>query len=385
MSTLRDHFPPVGAAPSPEPAAAQRRRFDSLDGLRALACLAVLCHHCYIWAGRYQWPVVELSGQPLSLSRLLSYGYLGVEIFFVLSGFCLAYPLLCRAGEPIDWRRYFASRARRILPPYWAALLLFAGMSALITGLQVMPFAASDALQTPQTKHLILGVLLTSVVYNSSFWTLCLEARWYLALPLLIRLHARLRMPGVLAVCVIVSLLFMELGHRLPGRLQFLIGPLPLFLPLFGLGIALAEIASRTGHSGLAAACVRYRRWGLLLAVALVGCFTPAEPDLGFHYSRIVPAGLLGFFLVLMALYDPLVRRWLSYPPLVALGGFSYSLYLIHLPFIHLTYAVTKTKPFPDAIQFLIYQGIVLPVCVLLGYLFYRVAEKPFLQRRPVS
>jgi peptidoglycan/LPS O-acetylase OafA/YrhL len=128
---------------------------------------------------------------------------------------------------------------------------------------------------------------------------------------------------------------------------------------------------------------VRHARWGVAVSLLLLACFTPAEPDMAFRYRRLIPAGLFSFFLVLLAIHDPTARRLFAFRPLRAVGLFSYSLYLIHGPIIDLTYVVTKGRGWPEPVQFFFYQGLVLPICVLAGYLFYRVAEKPFLKRRP--
>src|SRR5436190_4496676 len=133
-------------------------RFAAVDGLRGVACLAVVLHHAYYHAGRYQWP--------LGLPRLLSYGYLGVEIFFVLSGFCLAYPLLNTAKPAASWSTYAKRRARRILPAYWAALILLLIGSLVLTYWHVGVFSEDRLLVVPSGRQFFYAFFLVGVWFN---------------------------------------------------------------------------------------------------------------------------------------------------------------------------------------------------------------------------
>jgi peptidoglycan/LPS O-acetylase OafA/YrhL len=250
--------------------------------------------------------------------------------------------------------------------------------------LRMQGLASAAGLDMPNGRQLMLAVLLVMVAFNTSFWTLSLEARWYLLLPPTLLLQRHVRTAGLVVIAVVVSVAAMLLSNRLSPRVQVIVGPLPLYLPLFVLGIAAAEMVSSRKLSREAAFCVRHARWGLVLSLLLIAWFTPAVPEAGFPYRRIIPAGLLAFFLLLLALYDDRVKQWLSWRPLTAIGLFSYSLYLTHLPLIHGLHAVTERAHWSPAAKLGFYEGLVMPACVLIGYLFYRVAEKPFLRRQPV-
>ncbi len=200
----------------------------ALDGLRGFACLAVVAHHCYFSAGRYTWP--------LGLPRLFSYGYLGVEIFFVLSGFCLAYPLLKQPDRPDDWARYARHRVRRIFPPYWAAYLLFFALSLLIYWQQIEPLMQTRLLALPSFRQFLYTFFLVAVWFNPAFWTLTVEARWYAIFPLCIKIARRFGAGLLLLSAIIGSAVFALVENQLSGRVRFVVGPLPLFLPLFVMG-----------------------------------------------------------------------------------------------------------------------------------------------------
>ena len=359
-------------------------RLEAIDGLRGVACLMVVAHHCYFHGGRYAYPELNIgSWKTIALSQILFYGYSGVELFFVLSGFCLAYPILNRLPQTPNWRRYFVSRIRRIYPPFLIAMVLFGICAWLIQYLQVEPFFSARVLAIPSFRQFIYSILFISLSFNTSFWTLCVEWRWYFVLPLLITLYFRFKMLGILAFTTSVSLFYVFfIQSSNSEQVKFLLSPLPLFLPVFALGIWSAELATSKHKSTGTDFIIQNIRWGCLASLFFLLIVVPREPNLNLTFSRAIPFGLLYFFVVLAAIYDPVIRQILSWKPLVILGEFSYSLYLIHLPLIHAAYSVTQKLNWSPATQFLFYQGAFLPFCILLGYLFYQVAEKPFLRQR---
>src|SRR4051812_38861600 len=90
----------------------RRPRIAAIDGLRALACLMVLAYHTSQFAYQHQpWPVRHLAG--------------GVDIFIVLSGFCLFLPVTA-SPDRFSARRFFRQRARRIVPAYYASMVALA-------------------------------------------------------------------------------------------------------------------------------------------------------------------------------------------------------------------------------------------------------------------
>lgn len=347
-------------------------RFAAIDGLRGVACLAVVAHHAYYSAGRYTWP--------LGLPKLLSYGYLGVEIFFALSGFCLAYPLLARDSN--DWVLYAKRRARRILPAYWAVLVLLLGASLIIDRLRIEPFFTEGVLIVPSLRQFFYVATLIAVWFNPVFWTLTVEARWYFVLPFCTAITRRVGAAALFIASVAISAAYALVEPFLSGRLQLVLGPLPLFLPLFASGIGAAVLLRRCGEE-LNRTAVYAIRFAIVSSLILIACFTPAHPDSVFRYSRIVPGGLLAAALLAAALWDPLVRRALSGKLVTFIGLVSYSLYLIHLPLIQFAYAITQPWHLNERTQFLIYECVIVPLTVCVAYLFYAAFERPFLQLAP--
>jgi peptidoglycan/LPS O-acetylase OafA/YrhL len=354
----------------------QGQHFAAVDGLRGIACLAVVAHHCYLHCGKFQWPIVNVAGQTTALSRFLYYGNGGVELFFIVSGFCLAYPLFNRPNtEP--WRRWFLRRAYRILPPYYASALLFWGMFVL---LRSHPFSIFGMTSPPtgelSGKGLFVCVTLLGTYLNPSYWTLVLEARWYLLFPLLIALWRR----GGFALLLLGSLLACAAAHPLSvltPRFNLATGNVLTFLPIFVSGML---VAHWTATQRTPRWVSRFSPWGLLASILLVGFTVPSDGSPAL-FSPAIPWGFLVFFALVSALSDSILSNIARLPVLVKVGTFSYSLYLIHEPIVHLAYAMIGQHQLTPGEQFFIYECGVLPVCVGIGYLFYRLVEHPLLRR----
>jgi peptidoglycan/LPS O-acetylase OafA/YrhL len=98
---------------------------------------------------------------------------------------------------------------------------------------------------------------------------------------------------------------------------------------------------------------------------------------------RVLTRTPVAFFAVLAAIRSPLVSRVLSTRPLVSLGVFSYSLYLVHSPIIQAAHHFSGSDAWPTVWKLAFFEGPVLAVTLVAGYLFYLVAERPFMRRKP--
>ena len=157
-----------------------QQEIAALDGLRALAVLLVVGHHLYRW-GAGDWPLLRLS----ALSATLDFGFIGVLLFFVISGFLLFLPYARSLVAGTPWPsvvQFYRRRVLRILPVYYVALT--------IAGILLM---ASGKLQGWVLKGLALDFLLLQNVSPSAanlvgildgpLWTLAIEWQFYLLLP----------------------------------------------------------------------------------------------------------------------------------------------------------------------------------------------------------
>lgn len=327
------------------------RRIAYVDGLRALAVLLVVAHHLV----RHE-PGLQLPIPFLSTAHLLLDGSHGVDLFFVLSGFCLSYPILAhlqrdgRARFAID--HYAAKRLVRIVPPYYAALALFAAAGALTAGRN---FTVLDIV-----KQMLFLDWHTHFV-NGSFWTLAIEFRWYFLFPIALALWIA-RPRAFIAVAFGTAVLYNftrlhapDVGTLLPFLLGIVaadlelraprLSPLWLFaLPLCALfGLALEQGASMPSPDGV-------------------------ESHL-FYVQTNLGWQLTMFAFVVAAGARRTLRSILSFKPLVAVGTASYSIYLVHEPVVA---AVERFTPLPLDVR--------LPVAyvsaVLAGFAFWYAFER---------
>jgi len=319
---------------------APARRIAYLDGLRALAVLLVVVHH----AARHYAPTAPVPY--MSLRHLLLEGAHGVDLFFVLSGFCLSHPLLARlrsSGTAVfDVSRYLAKRILRILPPYYGAILFFA-----VSGLSMQPFGVLDIV-----KQVFLFDWQTAFV-NESFWTLCVEFRWYFLFPLALLLWTRAPRAFLSVACAAALLYAFTLFHWVADSatiVPFMLGIVAASIEINALRIA------RFAPAGLGIAL------GVGLLLEIYGPSFPAffvQTNPGWHVAAF-------WFVVLCA--RPAWRRVLGWKPLVWTGVASYSIYLVHEPII----AAIESQGVPSVGR-AVAAGI---VSVAAGFVFWAVWER---------
>lgn len=289
---------PNGARP---PAMKHAQRLDQLDGLRAVAALMVLGYH---YTTRYDATVVHVRPLPIDLP----FAHLGVELFFVISGFVILMTL-DRARLPAD---FVVSRFARLFPTYWFAVLL--------TG-----FALRIAEMPGYERSLVdIAINLTMVQdwigvpsIDGAYWSLGVELLFYAWMLLLWRSGALAQpVPTVAAICAasLAVHLARDAGLPVPSALRMLV--LAEWAPWFAIGMALYAHRER----GLSAASTV-----ALLAFATVAVAAAAAPgERVFEAAAAVGAAAV-VHLAAGGRLAPLGLR-----PLVALGLASYPLYLLH-------------------------------------------------------
>lgn len=345
---------------SSETPAGVRHRIDYVDGLRAVAVLSVvLCH-------------VEAHGAlPQAVRHALDEGAHGVDLFFIVSGFCLAFPTLAqlrrRGAVSFDVAGFGAKRLVRIVPPFYlATLALLATFAAAhLTRHHTLPPDLPGVRDVVASLFFIDGKVR---LVNSSFWTLMVEFRWYFAFPLLLALW--IRSPRAFLAVGVASIVLYHLTRA--RGLDF--GTLPAFM----LGIVAADLQLGERRSERWARALR--RYALPLAAAGVLAGLAAERYATIPGTRyddyqwpfqptILGWQLAAFFFVVAAGHHAALRNLLSVRPLIAVGIASYSIYLVHEPIISALNAAL-----PRAAGFAIAPAL----AVGAGFAFWAVAERPF-------
>ncbi|TMR13935.1 acyltransferase [Nonomuraea turkmeniaca] len=353
---------------------ATRERLAGLDGLRGLAALFVVLHHCWLLS----FPGFPVDDAPWWTGWLL-YGHFAVVVFIVLSGFSLA---VSPARD--NWRlggipTFFNRRAWRILPPYWAALLF-----SLVIAWTVIPQPGQQA-PTGQSV-LIYGLLLQDVFGspspNGALWSIAVEAQLYLVFPLMLLV---VRKMGAAVMLGAVTLIVVAVGALAPvvPAVDLLMRLTPQFAALFAMGAVCAGIVNareRTSrlawHWFAAAAAVP-----VLLLIVVAG---PEWVIENFFWVDLAVGPAAGLLLTGVATGKPgWLVRLLDTRPLRRLGSFSYSLYLIHSPIVVMVNRLVVAPHVPQGMPaFLLTLALAVPASVGAAWLFATVFESPFQRHR---
>lgn len=312
-----------------KPAAAQR--IDSVDGLRAIAFLAVFAFHTWEFAGRPEIPV---------LSAVVSQN-IRPDFFVVLTGFVLFLPF-ARRPERMDQfqtRAYLWRRMRRIVIPYYVALVYATLLPQLLV--VIMRLLGRDASWQPMPSfgdwlsHLTFSHLFFAEHWssmNGSLWTMSLEMQLYLLFPLLLVAANRWGIPALL-VAIGLSVVFRILvaiyvpGPAFPDEFLWSASGLGRLME-FVAGMLAAIIAFRVVDK------VRRPHFVLLIALMVVSYVVATAPAFKGTVLPIRELGLSALFgsLIVLVLSVPAAGRVFAWKPLSYLGYRSYSLFLIHQP-----------------------------------------------------
>ena len=326
-----------------------------------------------------------------TLTSWLLYGRFAVDVFIVLSGFCLMLPIVrSRDGWLVGGARtFFLKRARRILPPYYFACAL---SLLLILSLIGQPTGTHWDVSLPVSglgifAHLLLiqDVLLSYVGYqlNGVFWSIAIEWHIYFVFPLLVILWRKVGPLATTVLAVLVAGVAWFLLRSTPFS-----GVKPYYLALFVLGMFAAHTAFSTDTLGQ----VLRRRFPWKVSMCaffflVVGLCTVWGWQLAFRRLALLDV-LIGLFAVCLLVVlvqehaTGLFRRMFSWRPLVWIGTFAYSLYLIHFPLQQVVWQyVLHPLAFGDVATFALLALVGTPVIVGCTYAFILCFEKPFLRR----
>lgn len=357
-----------------------RLEFTFADGLRALAALTITVYHAYLYTGRR-----GEAERNLPSLKVLSLGDFAVPMFIVLSGFVLMLPvartatLVFRGGH---WD-FFRRRARRILPPYYAAIALFLVMIAVIPIMNEPTRTQWDS-KIPVTERGVVSHLL--LIHNlrpqwafkidGPAWSVATEWQIYLLMPfLLLPVWRGLGAKAGVVVAVFAGWSVHLLWPQLDAAHLWYLG-------LFAMGMAAAHVVARD---------VAIPRLGLLTAasvLAVVAGFTYWFDEVHDNmYLAETGLGIaMGLVLAWMGQRSMQGRPtfWhavLGWRPLVWIGLWSYSLYLVHSPLLGLgNILVLKHAPgLSIKERFLVEVVVVLPLALVASYVFHRLVERRFM------
>jgi peptidoglycan/LPS O-acetylase OafA/YrhL len=338
-----------------------------IDGLRAIAVIAVIFYHAKINFFGYHF---------------LQGGFIGVDIFFVISGYLITLIILKEliVSGTFQFKYFYERRARRILP----ALLFMILLSIPVAYIYLLPNSFVDF---SKSIFYILGFNSNFYFYNSRFrygdedglfkpflntWSLSLEEQYYIFFPIILVFifkYLRKYLLIILAIVLTTSLILANTLSKDHASFNFYFAPTRCWEFIVGSLLAILEIN------------LRHRSQNriineILSIVGLVLVFYSFIffNDKMFHPSFYTILPVLGVSLLIYFLNtEAIITKILSSKLFVSIGLISYSLYLFHYPI----FAFVRIKEFPQNELFNLYVVAAVIVLILLSILSYYFIEKP--------
>jgi len=362
-------------------------RYPALDGLRGFALLMMLGMHFGFYPSFYS--PAPRSIVTLWMAKIFAAGWIGLDLFFVLSGFLITSILLASKEQPRYFQNFYGRRAVRIFPLYYTVLLVGLFIAPALFGERWDRFMGDTWPKQAWLWAYSLNIAVTLGVMHDTgmfgpLWSLAVEEQYYLCWPLIVKSTSRATLGGVCVALIIGSLAFrvawLAVGFDWTGAYHFTLSRLDSLAAGGGIALLMQNAVWRR----------RLERWawpGLALGVAALVAvflrypvFAPTEPFV-VKFGHSILALTFGC-LVVIAVHKPpswMCRRWL-----IALGTWSYSIYVWHW-FIRQIMAVIYAK-YPAAspaggaaaaIAFLVVGLLISTAC---GWISHVVIERPFLK-----
>jgi peptidoglycan/LPS O-acetylase OafA/YrhL len=357
------------------------KKLAGLDHLRALAiALVFLCHY-------------RMFGHPDWVNEAGSFGWTGVDLFFVLSGYLISAQLFksLQQGKGISLKEFYIKRFFRILPAYLVVLTLYFAIPAF------KEFEGLPPLWKFLTFTQNLGLDLGTTRAFSHAWSLCIEEQFYLFLPLILLFISRFNVPRVIAVGLLT--LFVAGFFIRAWGWAHLVAPLdgqdgfglawfkwiyyPTYNRLDGLLTGIAIAAVFRYRPSLKEKLTRHGNAMLLLGLALItGAYFLCNKEMFTWNTSVIGFPLISIafgVMVVAALSPSCILYKLPARGTGLIATLSYSIYLSHKGVVHLTQLWLGKWVDPKGMgMFVICTGMVVLAALVLRW----VVEKPFLKLR---
>ncbi len=333
---------------------------QEIDGLRAVAVVPVVLFHAGF--------------------GIFSGGYVGVDVFFVISGYLITSIIINELGRgEFSLVRFYERRARRILPALFVVMLscipfawLWMAPSQLEDfgrSLVAVSLFASNILFWLESDYFAPAAEEKPLLHT---WSLAVEEQYYMLFPLFLLLTWRFGRPRVfygIAAVAAVSLLLCEWSWRTMPVANFYLAPTRAWELLAGSLCAFVQFGAAQQRNDLLAGL------GLGLIVFAILAFDAATPFPSLY--ALAPVGGTAL-IILFAGAGTWTARLLSLPPLVGVGLISYSLYLWHQPLFAFARVYSTDVPAPSLML-----GLAL-LALALAVLSWQYVEKPFRRKQKI-
>lgn len=324
----------------------QKTKIDNLTGLRALAALWVCLYHSYLYFYFNLTQPMEIQQfMDPRLPAIIRFGYLGVDVFFVLSGFVIAYNYwdgFAKYGLE-GFRKYIAYRVARIYPAF-----IFVFLITSLLSIYHITFSQRDWQGFFLSLPLILTLLhtlphdsLTSLLntfwsVNAPIWTISCEWMVYIFFPFLVVFFKDLKVWVFILISIVILIWLQVWVEVRPPSFGNITLPSFAFF-IYGLPAMLRVIAEFLLGC---AVCLYWRKNirhhelidGVICLLALIAMIVIFE--LNLFVTLVIP--LIALIVFGMAQSPPLITRLLANKIMIYLGDVSYSFYLVHFVFLGL-------------------------------------------------
>jgi peptidoglycan/LPS O-acetylase OafA/YrhL len=314
-------------------------RLGVIDGLRGIAILVVLWFHTW----QQSWLGADFSGSglPLNFQPIVETGFLGVSLFFFISGFVIGLPFIeanVRGSPPPRLVDFYWRRFLKIVPSYWLNIAVSVALG--LTVYETFGAALNDVVLHVFFIHNLW--FLSRMTLNGVLWTLAVEVQFYLIAPFLMRVF--LRFPLVTFLIVVCAanmwrfLLYTPDSLLLDYRMEQLPGNIDLFM----IGILAAYVFVHVSERRADLVALPWR-WTILAAAGTVcalwlvnDCYSVRfhDPSDSFSAWQMRYRTFLGASFAMIACGSLFAVRWwkaaLANPVLLFFAAISYNLYLWH-------------------------------------------------------
>lgn len=327
-------------------------RFYEIDGLRFIAALVVVIYH-YTFRGHGDG--LNPLAYPELLTAISRYGYLGVDLFFVISGFVIL--MTAQNGDPV---RFVISRVVRIYPAFWVSVTITAAVIAVYG----YPLFEVDLGAWLLNLPLIGGFLGVEFV-DGVYWSLLVELKFYFLVFVVLMFGSIHRMEWMLGGWILIVTLLMTVGG--PGFLHFFFFPDWAHYFIAGAAFYIIRMQGFTWYRGLLVL------WSYGLSV-VASIEMSAELSTKFGEPFSIPATVLiisSFYAFFLAVSFKLTSR-INRPELVTIGALTYPLYLVHQNVGYILFNMM-----PDLNRYVLL-GLVFLIAVLISWAINELVEKRF-------
>ncbi len=347
-----------------------RTTLHNLQALRGIACLVVLLYHIGGYEATFwtKWRTFHV---------VRWFGYAGVDLFFVLSGFIITWAHRDQIGQAKKLPRYLLRRFLRIYPVLWASAIATIILLGALGTAVIFP----EGWRRDYLEWMLLWPRPDPFRFIAATWSLHYEILFYLMFGVLFLVPKRCALP--LALAWVTAIAGCWLANTFPNLYWARMMLTPYVLEFLG-GAGVATIVARGVTKGSRLALILAFVWTLSFIVLLRG---PNPDDLGgWLWGRCITFGPSSILLVYAFVAGELTQRLHLPRMLQSLGDASYSIYLMHGPvtltLVHLMWGMNTNLP-----THLIWLFVQIVAGLGSGWLMYRLVERPLLKsrRKPVE